>query len=297
MWLTGDRHASSCQRHRHHRRMIVVRSIAPHRFGRYVPDCSEPAPIRTAYDVNVVVVVLVLGKQKYRLMRLRRAISNRLRVRVRLVPDDLRPKPPPRVLEREGKPPREADQILRFQPLRRHRAHRHCTSSILFVRRAIATIAGRVGVTDVEPNRAVVGEYPAELFEHRHDALQIVVERIVATNLSIDFVIPERPVRRRGDHGLDAPGGQQLHRLARAPAHQNRLPQCDGLAGITGVETHMGCASCPLWATAGTAGFMPGDVAAGRGLAHRSTIQWLDAHEFIVSCLTLPYHPLLVVGA
>ena len=243
MRTTGYRHASPCQRHRHHRRMIITCTIAPLWFCRDVPNRSEPTLVGTANDIYVIVVVLALGEQKHRLMRFRWSIPNRLRVRVRLVPNDLGTNPPTGILKREGEAPRESDQILGLESSWSYRPHRHGTSPVLFVRRAIATVAGRIRITDIEPYGAIVGQYATELFEHVHDTLQVVVQRIVATDLSIYLVIPKRPVRRRCDHGLNAPRGEQFHGLARAPAHENRLVQCNGRAWIRGVETHIGGAS------------------------------------------------------
>ena len=240
---TGDRDASASQGHRHHCRVIVIFTIAPLRFGRYVPNRSQPALVGTADGIDVVVVVLALGEQEHRLMRLCRSIPNRLRMRVRLVPDDLRAKPPTGILKRESEAPREPDQILGLESFGSYRPHRHGTRPILLVRCAVATIAGRVGVAHVEPHGAVIGEYAVELLEHVHDALQVVIERIVATDLPIHLVVAERPVGRRHDHGLDAPRGEQLHRLARAPTHEHRSVQGNGRARISGVETYVRGAS------------------------------------------------------
>ena len=271
MGTTGYRHASPSQRHRHHRRMIITYTIASLRLCRDVPNRSQPTSVRAANDVDVVVVVLTLGEQKHRLVRFRRSIPNRLRMRVRLVPYDLGTNPPTRVLKRESESPRQSDQILGFETLRSHRPHRHGTSPILSIRRSIATIPRCIRVTDVEPNGSVVGEYAAELCEYLHDACQIFVQRVVASNLSIYFVIPKRPVRRRRDDRLDAPFGEQFHGLARAPTQQNRLVQFHDGIRILGLDPHIG-AAC---------GSPGGDFGDGWSVAHGLPPHSLDARKLI----------------
>ncbi|MDE0229999.1 MAG: hypothetical protein OXJ62_14200, partial [Spirochaetaceae bacterium] len=45
---TRNRHASASQGHRHHCRVIVIFTVAALRFGRYVPNRSQPALVGAA---------------------------------------------------------------------------------------------------------------------------------------------------------------------------------------------------------------------------------------------------------
>ena len=121
---------------RHGRGVIVVGNpTAAARAGRNVPYRSQASVVGPPDGVDVVVVILVLRQKKDRLVRLGRPVGDRLRVRVRLVPDHLGPHPPAVILQRERHAPRQPDQVLGLEPARRPRADRHRTRPVLPVRR------------------------------------------------------------------------------------------------------------------------------------------------------------------
>src|SRR5450756_1989503 len=128
-------------------------------------------------------------------MRACRAVANRLRLCVGLVPYDVRTEIPTGILQRERQPPGDSDKILRLQPFGRRRTRTHSARHVLFVGRAISTPSGGVRVPDVEPQGAVVAEYPVDLLEDAHEALDERLHGLFETDLPVDPVVPERPVR------------------------------------------------------------------------------------------------------
>ena len=147
---------------------------------------------RTSEDgADVVVVVLILRQEKYGFVRLRGAVANRLRMCIGLVPDDFGPKPPPRCLQGKRESPRHSDQVFRFESPGCRGADGHRAHPVLSVGRAIPPVAGRVGVADVQPDRAVVRQNAMELVEGPHDARDIVAKAVVSSCLRLDVIVPE----------------------------------------------------------------------------------------------------------
>jgi len=103
--------------------------------------------------------------------------------------------------------------------------HRGCVVvvvPVLAVRRPVPAISRGIGVANVQPRRAVIGQHPAHLVESHHDALDVFSQGIVAADLPLDRVIPKRPVRRRRHHRLHAPIWQQPKRVNGRTANQYR---------------------------------------------------------------------------
>src|SRR5438045_1939575 len=98
-------------------------------------------------------------------MRAAGPISNTLGLRVGLVPDDISPEIPAGLLELEGEAPWHADEVLRLQAFRRRRSCRHGAAGVFPVRCTPRSVAGGVGVANVEPQRSVVAQHPTDLFE------------------------------------------------------------------------------------------------------------------------------------
>lgn len=69
---------------------------------------------RLLHGIVIVVVILGFREQKEVLVGPRWSIFDRFRLRVRLVPDDIRPQKPTIRLQRKGESPRDAKQIFRL---------------------------------------------------------------------------------------------------------------------------------------------------------------------------------------
>ena len=194
-----------------HNRGVVINPPGPSLSGLGVdiPHRAEPTAVRSLHGRHVVEVVLILRQQEHSLVSLRGPVTHRLGMRVGLVPDHFGSQPPPGVLESEGKPPRNADQILRLQANWGRRSHRHRPCPVLSIRRAVLPISRCVAVSDVEPDGAVIGENAPNLVEGHNDALDVLSERVIATDLVGNVVVSQRPVRRRGHVRLHAPSRQK----------------------------------------------------------------------------------------
>ena len=158
-------------------------------------------------------------------MSLGRTVSHRLRMGVGFVPDHFGSQPPTGVLESERQPPRDADQILRLQAGRGRWAYRHRPSPVLAIRGAVLPVTRRVAVPDIEPDRAIIGENPANLVEGEHDALDVVAQSVIPADLVGNLVVPQRPVWRRGHDRLNAAGRQQAQSVGSRAAHEHRVGQ------------------------------------------------------------------------
>jgi len=195
--LAGDLNAAAGEGHGHDGRVVFDAAGAPFPgFGVDVPHGSQPATVGTRYGGGVVVVVLVLGQQEHRLMRFGGAVGDRLGMGVGLVPDDFGAQPPARILEGECQSPGNADQVFRLQAFGGGRPNRHGPSPVLAVWRPIPSIAGGVGVAYVQPRRAVIGQHPAHLVEGHDDALDVFPQSVVASDLPLGCIVPQRPIGR-----------------------------------------------------------------------------------------------------
>ena len=113
-----DRHASTRERERHHCRMVIQVTIcALDRLGGYLPHGTQSSTIGADNRACVVIVILLLRKKKHRLVSLGGAVTNRLGVGIRFVPDHFATDPPTGILKRQCDTPRDTDQILGLQVL------------------------------------------------------------------------------------------------------------------------------------------------------------------------------------
>ena len=78
-------------------------------------------------------------------------IAHAFRLAIRFVPNDIRSKIPAIILQGEGEPPRQADQILRLQSIGRGRAVIHRPPFVLRILIPPCAAAGGIAIADVEP--------------------------------------------------------------------------------------------------------------------------------------------------
>ena len=126
-------------------------------------------------------------------------VADRLGHRVGLVPDDRVPQDPPVLLQRERDPPGQAEQVLRAQP---GRAVGGDVLAEVGVHPGRAAAAGGVGVAEVEPARAVVGEHPPRLAEHVPHGVDVGGRGVLVPVLAGHAVVALAPVGRAGDDAV-----------------------------------------------------------------------------------------------
>ena len=149
-------HALLREGRRHNRRMVVQGPQTTFTWlRRNIPSGTKSAPVRSLNGVDLVIVILALGQEKYRFVTLCGAISNRFRMGIGLAPDNFGPQPPSIFLQCERQPPRQSNQVLWFKALRSGGSHRHGASSVLLVRSSVATISRSIGISHIEPNGSV----------------------------------------------------------------------------------------------------------------------------------------------
>src|SRR5262249_34806378 len=156
---------------------------------------------RLPHGVGVVVVPRRLREQKHVLVRLRRPVGHRFRHRVGLRPDDVGAEVPAVGLERQGEPPRHADQIFRLEARKGFAAAPtdlamsscgvYPAPAISLVRielphAAFATAAlRRIAVAHVEPQRAVRTQHAAHVAQHADHRGEVVLGRGLQADLLV----------------------------------------------------------------------------------------------------------------
>ena len=127
-----------------------------------------------------------------------RAILNRLRLGVRLVPHDIGSQIPAVFLERKRQPPRNAEEILRFQSFRCWWPITHATGLILLVDVSPCAVAARESVSDVKPHRAVVCKCSPDFSKDHTKVLQVFRQLGFGADLIQHAVVTEAPIGRTG---------------------------------------------------------------------------------------------------
>jgi hypothetical protein len=132
-------------------------------------------------------------------MRSCRPVLHRLRLAVRLMPDNVGTQIPAILLKRERKFPWNADEVLGLQTLRCWRAICHTSGGIFFISMAPGSIATGISVSDVQPERTIGFQNSSNFSENRGDMTDILVEIHFSTDLIGDAVVSQPPVRRTRD--------------------------------------------------------------------------------------------------
>ena len=138
-------------------------------------------------------------------MRAGRAVLDALRHRVRFVPDDVAAQVPSVLLEAQSEAPGNPEEVLGLEAFGRVGADIHGSRSVLLVRGAPPPVPARIAVPDIEPERAVILQHAPDLRKDRHQAVQVLRERLLQADLAGRIVVPKPPVRRRGDDRLNTP--------------------------------------------------------------------------------------------
>src|SRR5579872_1946760 len=133
------------------------------RPGVDVPHSSYIAPSWSPDGGRVVAVMLTLAEEKNILVATRWPVLHTFRLAIRLVPYDVGAKIPALLLQGEGEQPGDANQILRLQALRRGGTDIHGPYWILFISGPPRTAPRCVRIADIEPEGAIIPEYPAHL--------------------------------------------------------------------------------------------------------------------------------------
>ena len=175
--------------------------------------------------------------------------------------------PPASILQREREPPRDPDQILGFEPFGRSRPDLHGACSILAIRSSVAPVARSVRIADVEPNGAVRAKHTPKFIKGADEAFDVRAQAVVAANLVGHLVVPQRPVRRRGNDGLDGFRGQQAKRSPSVPADQQGIDDCGNARSGVREPTIGARRNQVLLANRSCCGLSPSDGEAGAWLS------------------------------
>ena len=156
----------------------------------------------------IVVIIPGFGQHEEIFMRPGWPILDAFRHDIGFVPHDVTAQKPAVVLQGEGKPPRDAEQILVLETGRIVRTHVHRAIRILLVGRSPAPIAAGVAVANIEPENAVRSEDPFHFGEYIGQSLDEARESRLESDLSCNTVVPQTPVGWRRDHALHGFAGQ-----------------------------------------------------------------------------------------
>src|SRR5216684_7136275 len=99
--------------------------------------------------------------------------------------------------------PRNSDEVLRLEAVRRGSAVVHPASFILFVRIAPRPPTARVPVPNIEPECAVTLQRAPNFMEDLNDLGDVVLQLHLRTNLARYAVIAKSPIGRTGDAALE----------------------------------------------------------------------------------------------
>ena len=181
---------------------------------------------------SVVEIACALGEQPDVLVALRRAISDALRHRVRLRPDDARADPPAVVLKRDGQALRHQHQVLRLEAGAPFRAAYFGLSvqrrDMLAACAATQLVVVRVGVTVVEPQRSIGAQHPPHPAEHLDQLREMVRPCRFEPDLPIGAVVTQAPIRRARHHAVHALVGklaQPGHHVGVDDANRHAAPR------------------------------------------------------------------------
>ena len=193
----------------------------PHR-----PAIASPAILRRLLHRLVVIMVLLgLGEHEEVFVCPSGAVLDTFGHDIGLVPHDVAAQIPAILLQRQRQPPRDAHQILVFEPGRIVGPHVHRAIGILFIRCAPAAISTGVAVADVQPQNAVRLEHAFHLRKNVRERLDEARERRLQTDLSRDAVITQTPIRWRGDDALHRFAGQATEREMHVALDHNGIGQ------------------------------------------------------------------------
>lgn len=177
---------------------------------------------RLLHGIAVEEVARTFGQQEQVLVGLGAAVRHALRHRVRLVPDDVLAQMPAIGPEREGQHPGDADEVLVLRAFR-GTGRALCMLVSVFGRPLAVQIAIGAGLgavrpagvagPDVEPQRAIVGEHVPHAAEHLDHGRDVLLRRLLQTQLAGMAVVAQSEVGRADDAhlGADALGRPRAH--------------------------------------------------------------------------------------
>ena len=183
------------------------------------PGAAGGGGVRHADGVEVEPVVAGFDEQEDEFVPAVEPVADGLGHRVGLVPDDGVADDPPVVLEGEGDPPGQAEQVL---GLHAGSVPAHQPSPDVGVLAARRGAADRVGVAEVEPAGSVVGQDPARLAERGAQGGDVAVRVGLAAVLAGDSIVTLGPVGRAGDDAVGRPVGHRSEDVARVACVQGR---------------------------------------------------------------------------
>jgi hypothetical protein len=183
--------------------------------------------VRDADWVQVEPVGRLLDEQEQQLVAAVEPVTDRFGHGVGFVPDDRVAQDPPVVLEGEGRPPRQAEEVLR-----RPGGVPVCSevAAEIGVQAGGASPVGGVRVAEVEPARAVVGQDAARLRERASKGVDVGGRVLFVSVLPGHAVIAFAPVGRAGNDAISRPAGHLGQHLA-SVAHVERARRVTPIPG------------------------------------------------------------------